>query len=66
MADFLTNPWVVIVIVISVMIGNLSALKYVINMRSKAMKKAIEAQKKKKEQGKDDWDDDWDKDDWKK
>ena len=29
MQEFLTNPWVVIFIVLSIIIGNLAALKYV-------------------------------------
>ncbi|KOO14113.1 hypothetical protein AKJ18_14245 [Vibrio xuii] len=31
--DFLTNPWVIIVIVLSVVIGNIAALKYTANMK---------------------------------
>ncbi|WP_172953572.1 DUF2897 family protein [Vibrio salilacus] len=31
--DFLTNPWVIIAIVLSVVIGNIAALKYTANMK---------------------------------
>lgn len=31
--DLLTNPWVIIVIVLSVIIGNIAALKYTANMK---------------------------------
>jgi len=31
--DLLTNPWVIIVIVLSVVIGNIAALKYTANMK---------------------------------
>lgn len=37
--DFLTNPWVISTIVISVMVGNLAALKYVSKIRFKQMEK---------------------------
>ncbi len=33
MIDFLTNPWVIIVIVLSVLIGNIAALKYTAKMK---------------------------------
>ncbi|MDW1631356.1 DUF2897 family protein, partial [Vibrio sp. Y176] len=28
MIEFLTNPWVIIIVVLSVIIGNIAALKY--------------------------------------
>ncbi|NOH78931.1 DUF2897 family protein [Vibrio sp. RE86] len=31
--DLLTNPWVIIFIVLSVVIGNIAALKYTANMK---------------------------------
>lgn len=31
--EFLTNPWVISIIVISVVIGNIAALKYTANMK---------------------------------
>ncbi|RTZ15412.1 DUF2897 family protein [Vibrio aquaticus] len=31
--EFLTNPWVIIVIVLSVIIGNIAALKYTAKMK---------------------------------
>ncbi|MFY2508005.1 DUF2897 family protein [Vibrio pectenicida] len=31
--EFLTNPWVIIVIVLSVVIGNIAALKYTAKMK---------------------------------
>lgn len=33
MMDFLTNPWVIIAVVLSVVIGNIAALKYTANMK---------------------------------
>jgi len=33
MMDLLTNPWVIIVIVLSVVVGNIAALKYTANMK---------------------------------
>ncbi|WP_162046880.1 DUF2897 family protein [Vibrio taketomensis] len=37
--DLLTNPWVIIAIVLAVIIGNISALKYTANMKFDQMKK---------------------------
>ncbi|WP_428771861.1 DUF2897 family protein [Vibrio sp.] len=31
--DFLTNPWVITLIVVSVIIGNIALLKYTANMK---------------------------------
>ncbi|WP_156309835.1 DUF2897 family protein [Vibrio nereis] len=33
MMEWLTNPWVIIVIVLSVIIGNIAALKYTAKMK---------------------------------
>lgn len=33
MIDFLTNPWVIIVIVLSVIIGNIALVKYTANSK---------------------------------
>ena len=32
MLEWLTNPWVIIFIVVSVVVGNIAALKYTANM----------------------------------
>lgn len=37
--DLLTNPWVIIFIVLSVVIGNIAALKYTANMKFGQKKK---------------------------
>ncbi|CAM3584555.1 DUF2897 family protein [Vibrio sp. Of14-4] len=37
--DLLTNPWVIIVIVLSVVIGNIAALKYTAKMKFGQMEK---------------------------
>ncbi|WP_260259612.1 DUF2897 family protein [Vibrio intestinalis] len=37
--DLLTNPWVIIAIVLSVIVGNIMALKYTANMKFGQMKK---------------------------
>lgn len=44
--EFLTNPWVIIVVVLSVVIGNIAALKYTANMKFGQMdkKRKIDAQ----------------------
>lgn len=31
--EFLTNPWVISIIVVSVVVGNIAALKYTANMK---------------------------------
>ncbi len=31
--DFLTNPWVISIIIVSVVVGNIAALKYTANMK---------------------------------
>lgn len=33
MIDFLLNPWVISIIILSVVIGNIAALKYTANMK---------------------------------
>lgn len=33
MVDFLLNPWVISIIVLSVVVGNIAALKYTANMK---------------------------------
>lgn len=33
MIELLTNPWVIIIVVLSVVIGNIAALKYTANMK---------------------------------
>ncbi|KII76814.1 DUF2897 family protein [Vibrio renipiscarius] len=37
--DLLTNPWVIITIVLCVIIGNIAVLKYTANMKMGQMKK---------------------------
>ena len=37
--DLLTNPWVIIAIVLAVIIGNIAALKYTANMKMGQTKK---------------------------
>ncbi|EGU48228.1 hypothetical protein VII00023_20977 [Vibrio ichthyoenteri ATCC 700023] len=37
--DLLTNPWVIITIVLCVIIGNIAALKYTANMKMGQVKK---------------------------
>ncbi|GAB2666040.1 DUF2897 family protein [Vibrio panuliri] len=37
--DLLTNPWVIIAIVLAVIIGNIAALKYTANIKMTQMKK---------------------------
>ena len=37
--ELLTNPWVIIVIVLSVIVGNIAALKYTANMKFKRQEK---------------------------
>jgi hypothetical protein len=44
--EWLMNPWVIIVIVLSVVIGNLAALKATANMKFKHTKKAVTPQEK--------------------
>ncbi|EJC6796370.1 DUF2897 family protein [Vibrio parahaemolyticus] len=39
MIEFLTNPWVIIVVVLSVFIGNIAALKYTAKMKFNQMDK---------------------------
>lgn len=43
--DLLTNPWVIIAIVLAVIIGNISVLKYTANMKTTQMKKKTDAAK---------------------
>ncbi|GLO60214.1 hypothetical protein MACH09_07220 [Vibrio sp. MACH09] len=31
--EFLTNPWVISIVIVSVVIGNIAALKYTANMK---------------------------------
>ncbi len=33
MIELLTNPWVIIIVVLSIVIGNIAALKYTANMK---------------------------------
>ncbi len=40
MIEFLTNPWVIIIVVLSVVIGNIAALKYTANMKFNHMDKS--------------------------
>ncbi len=40
MIEFLTNPWVIIIVVLSVVIGNIAALKYTANMKFNQMDKS--------------------------
>ena len=49
--EWLMNPWVIIVIVLSVVIGNLAALKATANMKFKQPKKPIAPQEKEDELG---------------
>ncbi|MBW3694396.1 DUF2897 family protein [Vibrio sp. T187] len=37
--EFLTNPWVISIILVSVVIGNIAALKYTANMKFKQVEK---------------------------
>ncbi len=39
MIELLTNPWVIIIVVLSVVIGNIAALKYTANMKFNQMDK---------------------------
>ncbi|WP_194437281.1 DUF2897 family protein [Vibrio fluminensis] len=45
--DLLTNPWVIIAIVLAVIIGNISVLKYTANMKTTQMKKKSDTPKPK-------------------
>lgn len=40
MIELLTNPWVIIIVVVSVVIGNIAALKYTANMKFNQMDKS--------------------------
>ncbi len=40
MIELLTNPWVIIIVVLSVVIGNIAALKYTANMKHGQMDKS--------------------------
>ncbi|WP_319535245.1 DUF2897 family protein [uncultured Vibrio sp.] len=40
MIEFLTNPWVIIIVVLSVVIGNIAALKYTAKMKFNQMDKS--------------------------
>ncbi|PFG55624.1 Protein of unknown function (DUF2897) [Vibrio sp. ES.051] len=40
MLELLTNPWVIITVVLSVVIGNIAALKYTANMKLGQMDKS--------------------------
>ena len=44
--EWLMNPWVIIVIVLSVVIGNLAALKATANMKFRHPKKTVAPQEK--------------------
>ena len=39
MIELLTNPWVIIIVVVSVVVGNIAALKYTANMKFNKMDK---------------------------
>lgn len=39
MVEFLTNPWVISLIVISIIVGNIAAIKYTANMKFGPMNK---------------------------
>ncbi|MGR5235542.1 DUF2897 family protein [Vibrio alfacsensis] len=39
MLELITNPWVIIIVVLSVVIGNIAALKYTANMKLGQMDK---------------------------
>ncbi len=43
MIEFLTNPWVISAILLSVVIGNIAALKYTANMKFGQMDKQRES-----------------------
>ncbi|MDG2898052.1 DUF2897 family protein, partial [Vibrio parahaemolyticus] len=40
MIEILTNPWVIIIVVLSVVIGNIAALKYTAKMKFGQMDKS--------------------------
>ncbi|EIP0118559.1 DUF2897 family protein [Vibrio alginolyticus] len=40
MIEILTNPWVIIIVVLSVVIGNIAALKYTAKMKFSQMDKS--------------------------
>ncbi|MGR5067013.1 MULTISPECIES: DUF2897 family protein [Vibrio] len=40
MLELLTNPWVIIIVVLSVVFGNIAALKYTANMKLGQMDKS--------------------------
>ncbi len=40
MIELLTNPWVIIIVVLSVVVGNIAALKYTANMKFNQMDKS--------------------------
>lgn len=40
MIELLTNPWVIIIVVLSVIIGNIAALKYTAKMKFNQMDKS--------------------------
>ncbi|GEM74127.1 DUF2897 family protein [Vibrio sagamiensis] len=42
MIELLTNPWVIIIVVLSVVIGNIAALKYTAKMKFDHMDKSRE------------------------
>ena len=48
--EWLMNPWVIIVIVLSVVIGNLAALKATANMKFKHTKKTVTPQEKSEQE----------------
>ena len=39
--DFLTNPWVIITIVLCVVVGNIMVLKYTAKMKTRQMKRDL-------------------------
>lgn len=48
--DLLTNPWVIIFIVLSVVIGNIAALKYTANMKFNQLDKKPRAESEEGEE----------------
>lgn len=47
--EFLTNPWVISIVIVSVVIGNIAALKYTANMKFGKSQSIKEIDKLKKQ-----------------
>ncbi len=45
MIEFLFNPWVISIVVVSVIVGNIAALKYTANMKFDQQKKKSDLDK---------------------